>query len=137
MRGNPFPVRQEEAIFRPLEPIQLFDKEVVNDTTARLSDAIECAPYRHFGLYIYIDSTSTPTDIHIEVEFLDRWSGRWHSLKQDVFASLYYEDADTASGLAECFYGMCMGRQIRVKLTGSGTTSSAYFTVSIGLDLWS
>lgn len=136
MKGDSTPKLQDEVLYRPGEPIQLFDNEAVNNTTPRLSQEIACGAYRHFGLFVYIDSTSTPTTLHIEVEFLDRWTGKWHSYKQGLFASLYYEDGDTASGIYECFQGMCLGRAMRVKLTGAGTSGSAYFTTSIGLDLW-
>lgn len=136
IKGDQTPVLQEKVLYRPKEVLQIFHNEVVNDTVPRLSDGIECAPFRKFGIYIYIDSTTTPTDLHIEVEFLDRWTGKWYTHKQGLFASLYYEDTDTASGIYECFTGDVLGRAMRVKLTGSGTTSVAYFTVSIGVDFW-
>ena len=136
MKGNQIPVRQEEVIFRTTNQLELFDRELVNDTTPRLSSDVECAAFRKFGLYVYIDSTSTPTTLHIEVEFLNRWNGRWYTHKQGVFAALYYEDGDTASGIYECFVGDVVGRAIRVKLTGVGTTSTEYFIASILLDLW-
>jgi hypothetical protein len=136
IKGDQVPVLQEEVLYRPKEVLQLFQNEVVADTVPRLSDGIECAPFRKFGIYVFIDSTSTPTDLHIEVEFLDRWTGQWYTHKQGLFASLYYEDGDTASGICECFTGDVLGRAIRVKLTGSGTSAGVLFTVSIGLDLW-
>jgi hypothetical protein len=143
IKGDQVPVLQEEVLYRPKEVLQLFQNELVNNTTPRLSDGIECAPFRKFGIYVYIDSTSTPDQLHIEVEFLDRWTGQWYTHKQGLFASLYYEDTDTASGIYECFVGDVLGRAFRVKLTGvdvsqSGNTlsSTKYFTVSIGVDFW-
>lgn len=135
-KGDQFPTLQEEVLYRPKDQLQLIDGAVVNDTNPRYSDSVECAPFRKFGLYVNIDSTLAPTTLRIEVEFLDRWSGKWHSYKQGLFASLYYEDTDVASGVAECFVGDVLGRAFRVKLTGVGTTSTAYFTVSIGVDFW-
>ena len=136
MKGDFRPALQEEVIYRPKDQLQLFDKVQIVTTSAYVSDEVECAPFRKFGLYVFIDSTSTPTDLHIEVEFLDRWTGQWYTHKQGVFASLYYEDGDTASGIYECFTGDVLGRAMRVKLTGSGTSSAAYFTVSVGVDFW-
>jgi len=135
-KGDQTPTLQEEVIYRPKEQLTLFDKKVISDTVAKESDSVECAPFRKFGLYIYIDSTGSPTTLRIEVEFLDRWTGQWYTYKQGPFVSLYYEDTDTASGIYECFVGDVLGRSLRVKLTGAGTTSAAYFTVSIGIDLW-
>jgi len=143
MQGNAAPTLQEEVIYRPKDLLQLFAGKIISSTTPQLSDGIECAPFRKFGLYVYIDSTSTPDLIHIEVQFLDRWTGQWYTFKQWPFAALYWEDADTASGIYECFEGNVLGRAMRVKLTGenvaaSGNVLSAtkYFTVSIGVDYW-
>ena len=135
-QGDQRPTLQEEVIYRPHEQLLLFDKKVINDTVAKESDAIACAPFRKFGLYVNIDSTGSPTDLHIEIEFLDRWTGQWHSYKQGPFSSLYYEDTDTASGIYECFVGDVLGRALRVKLTGTDTDADNYFTVSVGIDLW-
>ncbi len=143
MKGSQTPTIQEEVIYRPEDMLQLFDKHVVNSTVPRISDAVACAPFRKFGIYVYIDSTSTPDLLHVEVEFLDRWTGQWYTHKQGPFAALFWEDADTASGIYECFVGDVVGREFRVKLTGvdvaaSGNTLSAtkYFTVSIAVDFW-
>lgn len=136
IKGNQVPVLQEKVLYRPKETLQLFQNEVVNDTIPRISDGIECAPFRKFGLYVFIDSTGAPTTLRIEVEFLDRWTGQWYTFKQGPFAAMFWEDGDTASGIYECFTGDVLGRAMRVKLTGVGTSSQAYFTVSIGVDFW-
>lgn len=134
---------QEEVIYRPHDMLQLFDKEVVNDTVPRISNAVPCGPFRKFGLYVFIDSTSSPYNLHVEVEFLDRWTGQWYTYKQGPFAALFWEDADTASGIWECFVGDVLGRAVRVKLTGVNYVNNGdevdannYFTVSIAIDLW-
>ncbi len=136
MRGSQRPTLQEEVIYRPEDQLQLFDRERVNDTVPRISYDVACAPFRKFGLYVYIDSTGAPTTLQVEVQMLDPSSGQWYTHKQGPFAALFWEDADTASGIWECFVGDVLGRAIRVKLTGVGTTSVAYFTASIALDLW-
>ena len=143
MKGDTTPTIQEESLIRTKDLIQLFDNEVINSTTPRNSDDIECAPFRKFGIYVHIDSTSTPDLIHVEVEFLDRWTGQWYTHKQGPFAALFWEDGDTASGIYECFVGDVLGRAVRVKLTGVNVAASGnvlgvakYFTVSIGVDFW-
>ncbi len=140
MKGDFRPALQEEVIYRPQDQLQLFTNEVVNNTVPRLSQSVVCAPFRKFGIYIYIDSTGGSaqllTKLHIEVEFLDPWTGRWYTHKQGLFASLFYEYVDTASGIWECFTGDVLGRAMRVKLTGVLTEATAYFTVSIGADFW-
>lgn len=143
LKGEQAPTIQEEVLYRTKTQLALFDTEVVNDTVARISQGVACAPFRKFGLYVNIDSTSSPDLLHIEVEFLDRWSERWYSYKQGLFAALFYEDTDTASGIWEAFVGDVLGRALRVKLTGENVAASGnvlgaakYFTVSIAVDLW-
>ena len=143
MKGEQRPTLQEEVIYRPEDQLSLFDKLVVDSIVPCISNDVACAPFRKFGLYVYLDSTSTPDVIHIEVEFLDPWTGQWYTHKQGVFAALYWEDTDTASGIYECFVGDVVGRSMRVRITGidvaaSGNVFSAtkYFTTSIAVDFW-
>ena len=135
-KGDQRPFLYDGILFRSTDVVQLFDGELVQDTRNHVSDAVECGAFRHFNLNLNIDSTSTPTDLRIQVQFLDTQSGKWHTYKQGLFASLYYEDTDTASGILEMFSGECAGRAMRIVLTGTGTTSSAYFTVSASVEFW-
>ena len=143
LKGEQAPTIQEEVIHRTKDQIALFDKEVVNSTVARLSQGVACAPFRKFGLYVSIISESTPDLLHVEVEFLDRWSSRWYTYKQWPFAALFWEDVDTIPGIYECFYGEVVGRAMRVKLTGVNVAASGnvlgtakYFTCSVAVDFW-
>jgi len=136
MKGDATPTIQEQTTIRPKDMLQVFDNKLINNTTPQISDSVPCAAFKKFGLYVYVGSTSTPTTLRIEVEFLDRWSGKWHSYKQGLFAALYYEDTDVASGVYECFAGDVLGRAMQVKLTGAGTSGSAYFNASISMDFW-
>ena len=138
LKGDYRPCLQEEVIYRPHDLLQLFDKELIGDTVPRISNAVPCAPFRKFGLYVFIefDGTADTINLHVEVEFLDRWTGQWYTHKQGLFAALYWEDADTADGIWECFQGDVLGRAIRVKLTGIGVSSANHFHVSIAVDLW-
>lgn len=130
------PVLMDEAVYRSGDVLEVFPSRDIVDTVAKYSDPVQCAGFRRFLLYLYIDSTSTPTTLHIEVEFLNPRTGKWHTYKQGLFASLYYEDTDVASGVYECFSGLCAGREFRLKITGAGTTSSAYFTISASVEFW-
>lgn len=143
MKGSFFPKLQEGVIYRPENQLQLFVNEVVNNTTSRVSDPVQCAPFRKFGLYVHIDSTLNPFNLHVEVEFLDRWTSMWYTFKQGPFAALFWESVDTASGIWECFEGHVLGRALRVKLTGVDDPANGYnvdaenyFTVSIAVDFW-
>lgn len=135
-KGESTPVKQDDALYRSKDIVQLFDAKVINTTNPYVSDGVPCHAFRHFTLYLAIDSTSTPTTLHIDPEFLDPSTGKWYSYKQGLFASLYYEDGDTASGIYEVFTGECVGRDMRLKLTGVGTDSSNYFTVSAAVEFF-
>jgi len=126
-----------QVIIRSEGVLQLFQSEIVTDTIERISRSFLVSPFRKFLLYLSILSTSTPTDLRVKVQFLNPVTGRWHTYKQGPFASLYYEDQDTATRQDECFSGDCAGREIRITLTGSGTTSAAYFAVNAHLELYS
>lgn len=138
MKGVPTPTLQEKILWRPKDMLQLFDRELINDTNPRVSPPEPCAPFRKFGLYcdVEFDGTADTINIHIEVEFLDRWTGKWHTYKQGLFAALFYEDTDTANRIYECFQGDVLGRAIRVKLTGIGVSDANHFHCSIAVDLW-
>lgn len=136
LKGSVKPKSFNANVERNEESILLLDKKVINTTNPEISEGLHCGAYRHFLLHLDIDSTSTPTDLRIEVQFLEVQTGKWFTYKQGLFASLYYEDADTASGILECFSGDCAGREMRLKLTGSGTTSTAYFTVSAAVEYY-
>ncbi len=135
MKGSAEPVVFEQALIRSKDTIQLFDGKLIQSTVVQYSEEIDVSAFRKFLLYLGIKSTSTPTTLLIEVEFLDRWTSTWHTLKQGLFASLFYEDGDTATQRNEAFEGECVGRAMRLKLTGVGTTSAAYFTLSASVDL--
>ena len=137
------PVRFDDSIFRSRGILLLFDKEVINNITARLSEPCQVGGFRHFTIYVNLASTSTPDLIHIEVEFLDVHTSRWHTYKQGLFAALFYEDTDCATELLEMFNGDCAGRDFRVKLTGVNVAASGnvlsntkYFTANIAVEFW-
>jgi len=138
IKGNQVPEIQEEVIWRPRDQLQLFDRFVIADTLEHVSHGPACAPFRKFGLYCDVEFDGTPDTInlHIEVEFLNRWTNQWHTYKQGLFAALFYEDTDTANRIYECFQGDVLGRAFRVKLTGIGVSDANHFHVSISADFW-
>ncbi len=70
------------------------------------------------------------------MQFLNPRTGQWHTYKQGLFASLYWEDTDVANVVQEMFSGECAGREMRLKITGAGTSSSAYFTISASVEFY-
>jgi len=131
------PALQDSALVRSEEIRRLLDQVVVGATTTRISDPVQCGPFRRFTLYLRIKSTGTGTHVvQVIVEFLDRWSGKWHQYNQGPFASLFYEDTATATEVDDVYEGMCAGREMRVRLVGTNTTSSLYFTMSVAVEFF-
>ncbi|MCX6072013.1 MAG: hypothetical protein NTU91_14345 [Chloroflexi bacterium] len=107
-----------------------------DDPTSYNSDALDCSGFRNFLLYVAIDSTSTPTTLQLLVQFSDDGGTIWWTYKQGPFAALFWEDADTATEINECFEGKCGGRLMRIRAVGVGTTSSAKFKVTAKVELF-
>lgn len=135
MKGTATPVKQEIGAVRTQDLIELFDKAIHSSDGTYNSESFVCAPFRKFSLYVRLDSTGAPTLIHVKVQFLNRWDNEWYTYKQGLFAALFWEDADTASGIRESFNGDVQGRQMRVQLTVTGTSSTKYWKTSIAVDL--
>ncbi len=131
------PVLMDEAVWRSKAVVDIFTEHNIDDTTERFSESIYCAGFRSFTLYLEIDSTTTPTTLQVKVQFLNPNSGQWHTYKQGLFAALFWEDTDVADGVREMFSGDAAGREMRITLTGVGTTGSAYFTVSASVEFHS
>ncbi|GAI19365.1 unnamed protein product, partial [marine sediment metagenome] len=117
-KGKAMPQIQEEILYRTNQQLLLLEDEHIADEVARYSAPEPCAPFRKFGLYVYAIAVGIPYNIHVEVEFLNRWTAQWHTYKQWPFAALFFEGVQCANGIWECFYGEVAGRVMRVKVTG-------------------
>lgn len=129
------PTSQDHAIIRSERQATLIDQVVLNAVvTSFTSPQVLTGPYRKFTLYLRIKSSGAPTTVQFIVEFLSERSGKWHTYKQGLFASLYYEDADTATEVDEMFSGDCAGRAMRIRAVGTGTSATLTFTVSASVE---
>lgn len=122
---------------RPPATFHLLKDAVVDNTAVfPISSTVYTEPYRHFLLFLEVDSTGTDDHVlQVVVQFSHEDQALPYDYKQGLFAALFYEDQDTASGVYECFAGQCWGRELSIKLAGTGVTGSLYFTVSAWLEL--
>lgn len=104
-------------------------------TTAQNSSSLDCSKFRRFLLMLQVLSASTPTDIQFSVQFSDDGGTTWWTYKQGLFASLYYEDQDTATVINECFDGEVAGRLMRLRTVATGTDATKTFTVTAKIEL--
>lgn len=107
-----------------------FVDEVKFDSTGETytSDKFYCAPYRKAMIYIEHTVTSSPTYYYIDVEFSPD-GATWHKFMEGAFGDLRYEDS--AGDKKECLSLPVIARYVRIKITSSGCSSSAYFIVRI------
>jgi hypothetical protein len=134
MKGLATPTVMDETIIRSQDIIQLFDQSVITDTITHDSDSVVCQAFKRFLIYIkLVGATVTPT-LRYEIQFLDDKSRQWNTYAQGLFASLYYHDPTNVVNINECFEGECMGREFRVRITGTATTAVHYFTTSVSVE---
>lgn len=112
--------------------ITLINAVVFNAVTTTVSsNPVACDLFKKFMLFLNVVSTLTPTTIQFRVEFSDDGGTTWFQYKQGLFASLFYEDQDTATpGLQECFDGEAGGRLFRLTAVATGTSAVNLFTVT-------
>ncbi len=134
MKGDPYPEVMDASLIRSKDIIQLFNQFVVPDTITHDSESAVCQAFRRFLLYIkLVGATVTPT-IRYEVQFLDPWAGEWNTYAQGLFAALYFHDPTNVVNVNQCFEGQCMGREFRVRITGTAATAVHYFTTSVAVE---
>lgn len=119
------------------DPYVLFDSVKVSNDPSTIYSLIVTPLFHNGVLYLYIDSTGTSTHyITVQWQYWDGWSKRWYDLAENFWAALTFEDVDTASGLARCYHVRPSGKSVRLKITCTNGSASAYFTVSAYLDLY-
>jgi len=111
----------------------LIDSEDV--VSSYTSNSIDTWDYRYFVLYLDIDSTSTPTDLVINVQFSPD-NTNWYNFMNWFYGDMRWEDTATASGVAECVCYNNVGRYMRLVATVTGGSGSAYFTVTARVELY-
>lgn len=125
------PDNEELKFFRSPLVTTLLNAVVFNAATTNQNSAqVDVEPYRRFTLYLQVDSTLAPTTIQFLVQFSPDGGTTWHTYKQGLFASLFYEDTDVASTVYECFSGECAGRLFRLRAVAVGTDATNLFTVT-------
>jgi hypothetical protein len=131
------PEAQDHVIARSREIVVVLDQVIVNATTERISRALGVGAFRHFTLYLRIGSTGSGSHIvQVIPQFLEPRSGIWHDFRQGIFASLVFEDTVHATERQYVYRGDNLGREMRVRLEGTNTTGSLYFTVSAAVELY-
>ena len=80
---------------------------------------------------IFIDSTGAPTNVRILAQFSHDGLA-WWDFEEGLWASLYWEDTDTAAGIHKTYLLPCGGQDwVRLRAIGTGTAAGATFAVQV------
>lgn len=106
-----------------------------DDPTAINSNPFFCSGWAGVWVDVFIDSTGAPTNLRLIARGAGAIGGdpnEWFDFLEGFWASLYWEDADTASGVRQRF-NLPLGawRALQFRLVGIGTGAQAYFDVAI------
>jgi len=98
------------------------------------SAAVNMRHYGHFALSIDIDSTGVSThEIQVQIQVSIDEGATFQDLVVDFWGHMIFDDVITASGLERSYEGKCGGHEIRAVVTGTNTTSSNFFDVTVAI----
>ena len=121
-------VVRTEAGWTTLMNAQVFD----NVTTTDESNPHNTFEWSAMWVYIHIQSANAPTDVRIQAQFQDGLGNNWWDFEEGLWASLYWEDTDTAAGIRKVFLLPCGGVwNVRFRVVATGTNAVNTFTVTI------
>lgn len=99
-------------------------------TTTANSQAVTCPKAKHFMFQYALVSANTPTRIKFTIQFREEDGSQWYDLDEGFFPRFEHERTEVASIKRFCVTGPCVGQEMRVQVTATGTTSTNTFTVS-------
>jgi len=129
--ANPVPsdeiLRTEAAWTTLVNAIRIDDAPTSYD-----SAGMGVTEYNAVWLLIDIDSTLAPTDLRVLPQFTDDGGTTWWDFEEGLFASLFWEDTDTAAGINKAYLLPCGGiNEFRIRVIGTGTDATNFFDVTV------
>jgi len=128
---NPVPV---EEVIRTAGAWPTLVNAVVFDavTTAFNSIALDISGEGAIWVLIFVQSVGAPTNIRVLPQFSSDASVTWWDFEEGLWASLMWEDTDTAAGIHKAYLLPCGGQDLlRFNVVATGTGVGATFTVTI------
>jgi hypothetical protein len=108
------------------------DIRIDDDPTTYTTAAVSTKGWSALWMFVKIDSTLSPTDLRILAQFSIDGGNTWYDYEEGLWASLYWEDTDTATEILKAYLLPCGGvDQVRFVLTGTGTDAANYFDVNM------
>lgn len=136
--SNPLP--NDEIIRTGDEWVTLIDDVELNAiVTGVHSEPYDVRGYSGCQVHIYVNSSGAPTDIRILPRFSPDYDGVmppvdaiWSASEEGLWASLFWEDLDTADGEWKTYYLPCAGQDwVYFSARGAGTTAVNVFRVTV------
>ena len=115
----------------------LVDNITFNDKRSNYtSSSIPTDFHRNFILYIWLQSTGTPTNIVYEVQF-SHDNSTWYKYMNWFYGDLRYEDtANLSPGTYESVSFPCAGRYMRIRVVATGLSSSNIFITKVYVEFY-
>lgn len=102
-----------------------------DDPTSQNSANMNVKGCRGVWLYLDIDSTATPTTIQFIAQFSPDGGTTYADYTEGLWASLFFEDTETASGIKRIFHLPVEGiDDWRLRVVCVGTDATNKFTVT-------
>ena len=96
------------------------------------SALLNIAGYNACWVLIDIDSTLAPTNLRVLAQFSDDAGTTWWDFEEGLWASLYWEDVDTAAGINKAYLLPCGGHDaMRIRIVGTGTNAGNFFDCTV------
>ena len=103
-----------------------------DDPTVYNSAALDVRGYGMVALLVSIDSTLTPTDVRLLPQFSDDDGTTWWDFEEGLWASLYWDDASTATVIYKAFVLPVAGfDSLRIRAVATGSDATNYFDVTV------
>ena len=130
---DPVPVGEiirTESVWTTLMNAQIFN----NVVTAANSLTHNIVGNGALWVHIFVTSGGTPTDIRVLAQFSDDGGSTWWDFEEGLWASLMWEDTDTAADIRKAYLLTCGGQDlVRFRVICNGTTAPNTFTCTIGV----
>lgn len=108
------------------------DIRIDDDPTTYTTAAVFTKGWSALWMLVKIDSTLSPTNLRILAQFSIDGGNTWYDYEEGLWASLYWEDTDTATEILKGYLLPCGGiDQVRFVITGTGTDATNYFDVNM------
>ena len=108
------------------------DIRIDDDPTSYNSAGLDVSEHNACWILIDIDSTLAPTHLRVLAQFSHDAGTTWWDFEEGLWASLGWEDTDTASGINKAFMLPCGGIDLmRIRIIGTGTDATNFFDCTL------